>query len=1850
MDKLKQNMSEEEFKKSVKEPEMERWDLIDAYFETNKLVRQQIESFDEFTNTMVQEVIDNSPPIEVDNDLIIQKEPGTIKKRFRLTFKNISFGKPSLNEKDGTVNKLLPKEARLRSLVYAAPLYCSVNYTHEIFENNEWILEPDLGEYAEIENQRELLGYIPIMVQSSICSLGGKTSEELTRLGECAYDQGGYFIVNGSEKVLIAQERQSNNKVFCFKRKPGGTGGNYSWSSEIRSSVYCGVRPPISFSVLLSNKNEIVAQFHNFKDPIPIVLVFRALGCETDEEILFDKIGIEEDDYEMIDMLQESLNSDFSIKETEIAKDWIGKRPNKNGTSAANVPKSDRILFVNGIFEKELFPHLGESLLKKSYFFGYMIKRLLSAALGRELESDRDHFSNKRLDMSGILLASLFRMLFRRFRREVQIYIQKRVDEDKDIHVSTAFKSKVITNNLKYSIATGNWGLQQGGTSTRVGVSQVLNRLTYMASLSHLRRINAPGAREGKQVAPRKLHSTQFGMICPAETPEGQAVGLVKNRSLSSSITLGNVSVSDIENLLEGLGVEEFDSIDEDERQDVVKLFPKIMIHGNWIGIHRDIDTLIAELKRLRRELSIDHEVTFSFNRKRNEFLIDTDAGRAIRPLLIVENGKLKLTKEHLEKIRKSEMTWIDCIANGIVEYVDSSEEENALIAMDPKDLAGKGIYGPEVVNEYTHMELHPSLILGICASIIPFPDHNQSPRNTYQCLHPDALVTMADGTQKMIKNVQKGDTVVTFDHDTLSESYSKVINQYVRPSGNTIHKMTLIDGREIIATCNHRFFTDSMKFVELQNFTKDTLIGINFKNKQLIDNTKVKILDEETFIGVASYYYSGEYVEKLVEEMKEWFEPIEVNKVATLAGIIGYLLTDGSVPDSYTDRKTNDINFCHGNEESANLLQNDLELLGFGRKKIHKQVQTHIDEEDNDREVTLTGYVYKYSGGLAVLCKALGVPIGRRTTQSSYVPNFILNSKKEVKRSFLAGMFGGNGGKIDYAKRKNEKYRKTKNENDKNEHGKAGEKHEYTYDYQIGALYQSKTPEHLNSLKKMFKDISNMLKEFGIKTAYINETKARKYEKIKLYLGPSQTQENIIKFFDEIGFKYDTYKSQTSGITVTYLKYKRMMNKKRFDEVKEIREKFGKGVSNREIADEYKLNIKVVNNLRVTWKKGGIMKVRHGFKGYMTIEEFISKTKTVGNSNSLFIPYESIVDYNESNDVSCITVENTKNHDFICDGILLKNSAMGKQAMGIYTSNYPDRMDTLAHVMWYPQKPIATTRAMDHMSYRELPAGVNAIVAIAPWGYNQEDSLIMNKSSVDRGLFRSFFYRCYTDTEREAETGNNETFEKPNRENTKLMKTGNYEKIDSDGFVEPGIRVNEDDAIIGKTTPSGEKRLDNSTKMRANENGIVDKVMLSSNSEGKTFTKVRVRSARIPEIGDKFACHFRFCDVLTSQGWIPIEKVTLNHKVATLVDGKTLKYDKPTKILYYPDYEGDMYEISNTSIHFKVTGKHRMWVSKRYGKNGIYQPHNFEYAKDIVGERRRYKKDAEWEQPNYYFSLPECEYGIGNSDKTYMKPEIKFNTDEKMNAWIQLFGIWIAEGWCDKYRIDICHCKQRVKDVLYKIVPILGFKYSENIKKYPFHKFYINGKQISSYLKQFSPTGALSKFLPDWCFKLSKVQTQLLLTSMMLGDGYISKSNAHIYYTSSDKLSDNVMQLALHAGWAATKMLRKEGLKTFVIRGRECKNKHIGWCITIIKTKLNPTVNNGHTKQQKIQYEKYTEKIKEPVWCLQVPSEVFYVRRNGKCAWTGNSRHKLPVTNSRLPSKLFVKLIWENSVTQIFH
>ena len=381
---------------------------------------------------------------------------------------------------------------------------------------------------------------------------------------------------------------------------------------------------------------------------------------------------------------------------------------------------------------------------------------------------------------------------------------------------------------------------------------------------------------------------------------------------------------------------------------------------------------------------------------------------------------------------------------------------------------------------------------------------------------------------------------------------------------------------------------------------------------------------------------------------------------------------------------------------------------------------------------------------------------------------------------------------------------------------------------------------------------------------------------------------------------------------------------------------------------------------------------------------------------------------------------------------------------------------------------------------------------------------------------------------------------------------------------------------------------------------------------EAKIYTGPTFYSRLKHMVSDKIHCLDFNTEVLTLNGWKTIHQLRKDDLIATLKNDR-LVYEKPIDIMIYNDYEGPMYYIKNSSIDFAVTGNHRVWVSKDYGTNREWSPYTFERADEIVGKQRKYKKNAVWEKENYQFILPDV---ITPTYNKYLEPRCL-----NMKDWLIFFGIWYSEGWASgtdtKGSIVISVNKQRVKDILFDILEhFVNYSYDEKDEKVSIYDY-----QLYRYMKPLS-LGAENKKLPSWVFELSLEQTKYLMEGMLLGDGSKNKkTDCEFYYTTSVELANQFQQLCLHAGWAGTISVAVKAGNESVINGRKVISNYDTLRISVIKSKLYPSVNHGHVHEQEVQVEKYIEKEKCPVFCLQVPSEVFYTRRNGKCAWTANSR-----------------------------
>ena len=720
------------------------WDIIESYFKgqhLDRLVRHQLESYNNFVGYQITKTIEMFNPLHIASEQDYDAKSGKYALELFITFENFHIYRPQIHENNGAIKLMFPQEARLRNFTYASAMTIDINIKY-VIRNGE-NLENAQTIYKSLPKIH--IGKLPIMLKSNICVLNQYKHVDNVHTGECKYDAGGYFIINGSEKTVLGQERAAENKVYCYnisKNQP-----KYTWSAEIKSVPDFKCISPKQINMMLSSKNNgfgypVLIQIPRVKQPVPLFVLFRALGIISDKDIC-EKIllNIDSEKHQvMLDALQGCIIDANKIMTQEDAVKFITAYAMY---TPINVDKETgakkKYEFTLEILHNDLFPHCHNET-QKVYFLGYMANKLFQAHFEWIKGDDRDAYINKRVDLTGTLLNNLFRNYFNKLVkdmekqviREINTGSWKSTDSYENIinltNIYKIIKSTTIENGLKRALATGDFGIKHTN-SNKVGVAQVLNRLTYVSSLSHARRISTPTDKSGKLIPPRKLHNTCWGFLCPAETPEGQSVGIVKNLSYMTHVTIHSNSsplheyvtpyIIDIRNLT---AKEMFDKA-------------KVFINGAWVGISENPVELYADLKEKKYKGIINIYTSIVFDYKMKEIRVCNDAGRLSRPLLKVKNNKVSVTKSILKDLKENKLTWdqlfTNCVLNdSVLEYVDPEEQSWSLIAAHPSDLSKES----DEIHKYTHSEIHPSTIFGILASCIPFPEHNQSPRNTYQC------------------------------------------------------------------------------------------------------------------------------------------------------------------------------------------------------------------------------------------------------------------------------------------------------------------------------------------------------------------------------------------------------------------------------------------------------------------------------------------------------------------------------------------------------------------------------------------------------------------------------------------------------------------------------------------------------------------------------------------------------------------------------------------------------------------------------------------------------------------------------------------------------------------------------------------------------------------------------------------------------------------------------------------------------------------------------------------------------------------------------------------------------------
>lgn len=667
-------MSEEKFTSD------DAWVILNSMFKELGLVRQHLDSYNHFVREGLQLVVDEETAISPDDS------------NYTVEFGKISLDEPFVKEADGSRTEIWPMDSRIRNITYAGELKLRMKQIFEVEENTAIAIN---GGKPNIEEDDVFIGYLPIMLRSDHCRLtmASPSDEILIKHGEDPAESGGYFLVNGSERVLVTQEDLAPNRILVegMKNKP-------TTSLAKVFSTMKGFRAPVTLE--RGKDGSLKVSFPSVSRKISLIVLLRALGLEKDGQIA-RRIGT---DPRIQTKLLPILQAE-EVRTQDEALDYIGKRVAVGQTKEYRMNRTQQVL------DRYLLPHLGneeQNRIEKAYFLCLMAQRVLEYESGMREADDKDHYASKRLNLAGDLLLLLFRNAFRSLTRDIKYQLERNANK-KGGALKTAVRADVITERLRHALATGNW---VGG---KAGVSQLLDRTNYMSALSHLRRVVSPLSRSQPHFEARDLHPTHWGKICPNETPEGPNCGLVKNLALQAYIST-KIDSSYLLEDLKDFGVKQ---IDQAPGRELTRVF----LDGELVGYHNNGERLVNIVRTERRNRQIAPEVNVAYYEITNEVQINADQGRVRRPVIVVKDGRAKLTLDHVNKVKDGDMNWKDLVRQGLIEYLDAEEEENCLIAINQSDLT----------DDHTHLEISAATILGICASLIPFPEHNRSDRNVYE-------------------------------------------------------------------------------------------------------------------------------------------------------------------------------------------------------------------------------------------------------------------------------------------------------------------------------------------------------------------------------------------------------------------------------------------------------------------------------------------------------------------------------------------------------------------------------------------------------------------------------------------------------------------------------------------------------------------------------------------------------------------------------------------------------------------------------------------------------------------------------------------------------------------------------------------------------------------------------------------------------------------------------------------------------------------------------------------------------------------------------------------------------------
>ena len=1690
----------------------EPYAVIESYFEgqhLERLVRHQIESYNHFINYQIQKTIDMFNPVTIRSEHDYIPETKLYVLEIVLSFENFKLYPPQIHENNGATKMMLPQESRLRNFTYASTMTVDIRMDY-IIRNQEDMEHPKIIQKVLPKIN---IGKMPIMVKSSVCILNQYRHVHPLYTGECHMDCGGYFIIKGSEKTVLGQERAAENRVYCFD---GKNTTKWSWFAEIKSIPDYKCISPKQIEMMIASKNNgfgngIYVTVPRIKQPIELFVLFRAVGIISDKEIC-EYILLDVDAEKNEDLLKSLQASIIDANKYLTQEDAMRHITSMVAYMPMNMDKETgakkKREFTQEVIDNDLFPHCSTPQ-QKIYLLGYMAKKLLLTSKGWLPPDDRDSYVNKRIELTGTLLNNLFRNYFNKLVKEMQKQVIREIntgswrsteDFENIINMTNIYKimkSTTIENGINRALATGDFSIKQSNSS-KVGVAQVLNRLTYVASLSHLRRINTPLEKSGELVAPRKLHNTTWGFLCLT----GDTEVLLSDK----------MTIRKIKDMKDG---------------DCVTTINPVTLQHEPSDIHSFFCKMPDKL----------FEITTISGRKikataNHPFLVNVDGRPEWKNLEDLRSGVDKLIVRHTIKHICDENTTVVNISDADVleHYKQSLLEKHLLntnipvcklkiIARLLGALHSRGCLKENTVSFYLRdkadvVQLTNDITeLGFGDEFVVDP-HKESSWRVYVndcfaywmvlmggevgvvCNIPDWLNTAELSIKKEFLSTVHCRGGFYISNKTQKPRVKNIVQ---RPGKNSVGYLGQIGNMFSefgIASTIHIVKINDSKFKLYVAFNKD-------------NDTLEKYAD--------TFHYT--YCEKTRIKSAPIIEFI---KTKTYSGLDGF----------------------NGNIES---LENGCMSVPIASiQEIEPEPVYDFTTRSDNHSFVASSFVTHNCPAETPEGQSIGV-----VKNISYLAHITIPTNSVALREYVAAL--------------------------------------------ITPIETIQSPKELHEKVKVFVNGS---------WVGITENPLELYREMK-----EKKYKGIINIYTSIVFDYKKSEIRICNDGGRLTRPVLRVKENRAIITQDIIQKLvSKEICWNDLLISCRLDESVIEYIDPEEQNYSMIAMK-AKDSYLLADEHLryNYTHCEIHPSTIFGVLASCIPFPEHNQAPRNTYQ----------------TAMAKQAMGVYSTNYDHRMDKTSYVLNYPSRPLVETRVMNFLHLNNIPSGSQIHVAIMTHtGYNQEDSVLINQGSIDRGLFLATIY--HTEKDEDKNIIRDEIIRcKPDKTKTKGIKYGNYEKLNSHGFIEENHLVENRDVIIAKIVPIKENRNDptkiikyedQSKIFSTTEETYVDKNYTSRNGDGYNFAKVRVRILRKPVMGDKM-CALPTQQVLTDAGWMEIQDIDIQkHRVCTLDAEGKMCYEFPTaKFEYDHDWQtdGPLWHFSNKQLEMTCTTNHKLYVQKRGQDNyRLLETSNVMSTFDESGEEI-VKRGTQWRfqkaMENVYPDVPSIMVG---------------ETEYEMDAWLQLVGMFISDGSTDKHNngVFIAALKQRKIDFNTMIFEKLGVKFS-------YHNggnFYISGSKYPDMYEHLSvlAVGALNKRLPDYVWNLSQRQSRILLDALMQGDGstmqYKGEDSFSRYGTISVQLANDISRLAVHCGYSAIIKLAEEptgiarvGVRNLGSRAGQSVSvtqKHTYYKVSIITKQNQPYINKKTNDSNVEKLVKYTGKV----YCIEAPSShVYYMRES---------------------------------------